>query len=74
MTEKSEPKLDDNQPRHVVYKSYQEFYDDIPEEGSLGILALGFQGVLAWRRKREELKAERGETSSKSPEKEATDG
>ncbi len=36
-----------------TYSSYQEFYDDIPIEGSLGILALGAAGVIPWRIKRE---------------------
>lgn len=29
---------------------------EIPAEGSLGLLALGAVGILAWRKKREELK------------------
>ncbi|MBN2102428.1 hypothetical protein JW835_00135 [bacterium] len=49
----------DTRPRTKHYTSYEDFYNDIPEEGSLGILAMGFQGVLAWRRKKEELKAAR---------------
>ncbi|NQT26212.1 hypothetical protein HQ585_12715 [candidate division KSB1 bacterium] len=73
MTDKKETKPGDNKPKQVHYQSYQEFYEEIPEEGSLGILAMGFQGILAWRRKREELKAARGETST--PETtEVTDG
>jgi hypothetical protein len=52
-------------PQTIHYSSYQEFYDVIPEEGSLGILAMGAQGVIAWRRKREELKAGRERTEAK---------
>ena len=36
------------------YDSFQEFYDDIPIEGSLGILAYGASAVLAWKQKRAE--------------------
>ena len=49
----------DSKLQTIHYNSYQEFYESIPEEGSLGILALGAQGIISWRRKREELKAER---------------
>lgn len=28
---------------------------DIPEKGSLGVLALGYKGIIAWRKKRKEL-------------------
>ena len=46
------------------FDSFQSFYDSIPYEGSLGILALGAVGILAWRKKRQEidaLKANEGE-------------
>jgi hypothetical protein len=36
------------------YESFEDFYRDIPLEGSLGILAYGAKGVLAWKRKRQE--------------------
>ena len=29
---------------------------DVPEEGSLGLLALGAAGLLAWRKKRKQVK------------------
>ena len=32
---------------------------EIPEEGSLGLLALGYVGIVAWRKKRIELKKQR---------------
>lgn len=35
------------------YSSYEELYEDIPVEGSLGILAMGAAGVIPWRIKRE---------------------
>ena len=28
---------------------------EIPKEGSLGLLALGYQGLVAWRNKRKEI-------------------
>lgn len=28
---------------------------EIPEEGSIGLLALGYVGLLAWRKKRKEV-------------------
>jgi hypothetical protein len=31
---------------------------DIPPDGSLGLLALGAVGLKAWRKKREEVKAQ----------------
>ena len=39
----------------VNYSSYEEFYASIDEKGSLGILALGAAGLLAWRKKRKEI-------------------
>ena len=41
------------------FDSWETFYQSIPAEGSLGILALGARGVMAWRKKREELKNEK---------------
>ena len=32
------------------YKKGDQY--DIPEEGSLGLLALGYQGIVAWRCKK----------------------
>jgi hypothetical protein len=32
---------------------------EIPEEGSLGLLAVGYSGIVLWRRKRDALAAER---------------
>lgn len=29
---------------------------DIPEEGSLGLLALGYKGVIAWKKKKSQAK------------------
>ena len=31
---------------------YKELHpDEIPEEGSLGLLALGYEGIMLWRQK-----------------------
>ncbi|MBN2103240.1 hypothetical protein JW835_04280 [bacterium] len=39
------------------FDSFESFYQHIPYEGSLGILALGAMGLLAWRKKRKEIEA-----------------
>ena len=46
-------KLNEQAMDSKSYSSYEEFYDDIPIEGSLGILAMGASGVIPWRIKRE---------------------
>lgn len=38
-------------------------YFEIPEGGSLGLLALGYVGVMLWREKRKEAVAKRKGTS-----------
>ncbi|MBN1781387.1 hypothetical protein JW948_09700 [bacterium] len=52
----NEPVSNDHAPESGTvsqeYTSYEEFYEAIPIDGSLGILALGAVGVLAWKRKR----------------------
>jgi hypothetical protein len=35
---------------------------DVPEEGSLGLLAMGARGIIAWRKKRGILKKMKKET------------
>lgn len=37
------------------YNSIDELYKSITKEGSLGLLALGYQGLMLWRKKRIEL-------------------
>ncbi len=37
------------------FETFESFYDSIPYEGSLGILALGAMGVMAWRKKRADI-------------------
>jgi len=39
------------------FNSYDELYESITKEGSLGLLALGYKGLLLWRKKRTELEA-----------------
>jgi len=41
------------------FSSYREFYDSIPIEGSLGILALGAMGLMAWREKKAAVEKEK---------------
>jgi hypothetical protein len=31
---------------------------EIPEDGSMGLLALGYKGLMAWRQKKRELQGE----------------
>lgn len=40
------------------FNSYEDFYKSIPYEGSLGLLALGAAGLLAWRKKKAEIDAQ----------------
>jgi hypothetical protein len=42
---------------HPVFPKAGDTYE-IPAEGSLGLFALGYRGLLAWRKKKEEVKAE----------------
>lgn len=42
----------DQPVQEKTYTTYNEFYEDIPLEGSLGILAMGAAGVIPWRIKR----------------------
>ena len=46
-------KLNEQPMDSKSYDSYDEFYADIPLEGSLGILAMGASGLIPWRIKRE---------------------
>ncbi|MCL4540269.1 MAG: hypothetical protein M1378_11860 [Bacteroidetes bacterium] len=46
------------------YASYDELYDSITKDGSLGLLALGSRGLLIWRKKRAEIEA--AESASKA--------
>lgn len=52
----SRPLKPEEQPKLTTqhYESYEDFYRDIPIEGSLGILAYGASAVLAWKKKRQE--------------------
>ena len=37
---------------------------EVPEDGSLGLLALGYVGVMLWREKRREVQAQKNQKSS----------
>ena len=47
----------------IKYKTFEEFYNSVDEKGSLGLLALGAIGVLAWKKKKEEIKLKRNKES-----------
>ncbi len=50
-----ESALSDQEPlQQKKYESFDQFYEDIPIEGSLGLLAYGASGILAWKKKRQE--------------------
>jgi hypothetical protein len=51
---KQEPTFEPPEIGSVQFNNFDEFYRSIPPEGSLGILALGAAGLMAWRRKRRE--------------------
>jgi len=46
---------DMNKKDDVIFLENGDVFD-VPEEGSLGLLALGARGIIAWRNKREEVK------------------
>ncbi|MFT7588647.1 MAG: hypothetical protein ACI959_000859 [Limisphaerales bacterium] len=48
-------KLD--QPISLKTKDGKDF--DVPVDGSLGVLALGYKGIMLWRQKREAVAAQR---------------
>ena len=39
----------------ISYSGFDELYESIRKEGSLGLLALGHHGLLLWRKKRVKL-------------------
>ncbi len=45
---------------------------DIPEEGSLGLLALGYVGLMAWREKRNSVRNIQPSVGNQQPEKQHT--
>lgn len=45
------PKEEDPQMQSPLITSDGDAYD-IPEEGSLGLLAMGYAGIMLWREKR----------------------
>ncbi len=47
------------------FNSIEKLYKSITKEGSLGLLALGYQGLLMWRKKRAEIEANEGANHEK---------
>lgn len=55
----------DKDSKSLIKQLHEENYDillpdgrkfDIPVEGSLGLLALGYKGVIAWKKKKSQAK------------------
>lgn len=47
------------------YTNSDELYKSITKEGSLGLLALGYKGLLMWRKKRDEPNGKGGTADEK---------
>lgn len=47
---------ENNAPLPIEVKTKTGENYDVPVEGSLGLLALGYKGLIAWRKKRKEAK------------------
>ncbi|MEZ4988432.1 MAG: hypothetical protein R2795_25975 [Saprospiraceae bacterium] len=47
----------DNEQHQLSTETGEQF--EIPEEGSLGLLALGYEGLMLWRAKKKELQMKR---------------
>ena len=52
----SEKILKELYDREYVFKDENGNEFDVPESGSLGLLAIGYQGLIAWRKKRRSFK------------------
>lgn len=63
-----EPKAHNRTLETQNFNSVEDLYNSITKEGSLGLLALGYQGLLMWRKKRAEL-GEDLSSNPKEPEK-----
>lgn len=51
--------LDNNNKLEISLKTQDGKAYEVTEKGSLGLLALGHLGLLAWRRKRAEVKVKK---------------
>lgn len=49
--------MENQEPQLINAETGEAF--DIPEEGSLGLLALGYQGIMLWRAKKKEIQQAR---------------
>lgn len=49
--------MENNQPQLINAETGEAF--EIPEEGSLGLLALGYEGIMLWRAKKQEIQEQK---------------
>jgi hypothetical protein len=55
-TEKDSLSSDKNKKAEISIKTKTGLAFEVPVEGSLGLLALGYAGLIAWRMKRRDAK------------------
>ncbi len=51
-------------PEPLLFRTKDGEDFEIPEEGSLGLLALGYVGLMAWRQKRNEVREQKSASNS----------
>lgn len=47
------------------FETEDDLYKSITKEGSLGLLAMGYKGLLLWRKKRDEIESAERESDEK---------
>ena len=62
-----EYKMEEQKPEQQIFLSNDKF--EIPEEGMLGLLAIGDIGLKLWRQKRKEIEDKRPKTEDGNEEK-----
>lgn len=51
-------------PAAPIFRTQDGEVFEVPEEGSLGLLALGYIGLMAWRQKRQEVMQQKRATTA----------
>lgn len=52
----------DSRPQLIVTETGEPF--EVPEEGNLGLLALGYVGIMLWREKKHAIQAAKKENNT----------